>query len=613
MASNYGVLFSLMGMLLLPIALAAAPEEPSSFEELQALLKSKDPVRPFKRLRIGPYRLTEDTLIQVDELIFEGSIVTNGHRLVIDARRIVFPPFEVGVMAFANPASVFTPEGQPGPDQGQGVGRNGRVGATGLNNDTPGGTGPEGYSGMKNPQEIVIIAEEIVGVPYVRAIGQQGGQGGVGGRGGQGGRGGDGENGLARCPGRKEQGGDSGGGGRGAPGGRGGRGGDGGDPVPVRILYAKKPGQRPIDFSQVVSAPGEGGEGGVGGQGGVGGPPGTPGGGDRCTYLWEPKEAFPGIAGPQGAAGPTGEPGEKGGRGAPAKENLIRIEDVTEFAQEREKVIQARDQFRQSRDLYVLIADSLRVVTLAAGSREELLSAIENPDFKLDLEAAAKRDMLANVIHAWREKLILPMEQQLLRKDLSPATERRLRGALGVAKRLTELLNGMALTNPAAFATSAQELLVPARQAVGVDVRAALESCRLLDAVKARGDFLEKAFGVTDRFGFAVCQGNPNLLDPRNLFTEFPMPGDSQGFSTDPWIQRIVEVIRTRGKQEEWRVGRPPRLIQVEVLPPYGSMELPKYEPRLVEPFVPQSDQADALTELNQGLENLSFTISGSK
>ena len=237
-----------------------------------------------------------------DEIVrLGGPIYTNGHSLLIKARKIVSDGAKI-LAPSLNPAETH---GQPGSNgvagiDGTGAGQAGGIGVSGG----PGGKGRDGVS----QQDVRIEAEEFDGALDVSVSGQNGGRGG---RGGDGGSGGNGAQGEASRPGVLDCASGPGHGGRGGDGGVGGKGGDGGageTPGNVQIRISKR-------FSGAFMAQargsvgGEAGEGGSGGRPGVGGPEGVLRG--LCRSAGRNGAAgSPGVKGPPGMAGASKPDGQ---------------------------------------------------------------------------------------------------------------------------------------------------------------------------------------------------------------------------------------------------------------------------------------------------------------
>lgn len=226
-------------------------------------------------------RLTEDTRLVLDQLSLDGSIVTMGHLLQLDAGIVRWGP-KGKIIAFDEaPPKVPTPS--PANDGANGVdadlnfsaNRNGQQG-------NPGKMGNPGRDGDPTPQPIIYVAKQTIGSLAIDARGQHGGPGGQGGLGGNGGSGGRGASARASCGTASSSclswnsgSGNGGAPANGGPGGRGGPGGNGGSAVPLLIAAADASKRDANDT--VTVGPGDPGDKGAPGSAGRPGNPG-PGG-----------------------------------------------------------------------------------------------------------------------------------------------------------------------------------------------------------------------------------------------------------------------------------------------------------------------------------------------
>ena len=197
----------------------------------------------------------------------------------------------------SSPARSWIEPASPGLSgaEGGGSGAPGRAGSAGA----PGAPGRSGPS-------IMLIAQQIGGLPIFVLCGQQGGRGGLGQPGGDGGRGGLGESASQNafnCSHGAGSGGPGGNGGEGGPGGIGGQGGDSGSLV--LLTQNQRFDSNVVKAYVNAGSGGEGGDGGPGGALGIGGPGGP--------------EQMPWCRG-AGGKGPDGTRGRDGSRGTLGKD-----------------------------------------------------------------------------------------------------------------------------------------------------------------------------------------------------------------------------------------------------------------------------------------------------
>lgn len=194
-------------------------------------------------------------VIKTDKLILGADIITNGHKLDIEAREIEIQN-NAKVMGFSAPyVRILTVPNGPG-----------NMGTPGTYPGGNGGTGPDGdpgidgLPGVLTPAPITIKVLKVEGSLYVNGDGQQGGRGGKGAPGGKGGKGGNGMHGWASigasCDGNGRPGTSGGNGGAGGLGGKGGRGGDGGANISIELLLPSTT----YSYQSLPGRPGKGGE-----------------------------------------------------------------------------------------------------------------------------------------------------------------------------------------------------------------------------------------------------------------------------------------------------------------------------------------------------------------
>ena len=351
-------------------------------------------------------RLEMPVTIEVDHLVLEGPLLTQGHGLAINARRIEFRG-EGRITASEGmlpPPVLIVPEARAGT-----ASKPTRSGA-------PGYTGNPGIDGAQNPGDIQIFAAEVIGLPRVDGRGQDGGMGGKGGNGQAGARGKTGADAKCSCnpfdfkdvPARNGgAGGEGGAGGKGGTGGAGGRG--------VAILWADAS-EGPIDLSQVISAPGRGGSGGepgIMGKGGAGGP-----GGDGCRDRLEALVFTCKIDNPAGRIGPANTvKGKTLGIGVPGRTaDPSGAGVVTRRFGSLESMRRATQQewyqIHFERQYVFLLQDSVRWMLDQDITREQIRS---QPTLN-DLLGRVQLANLKWIVHAWDTELLAPLKLHLERK-----------------------------------------------------------------------------------------------------------------------------------------------------------------------------------------------------
>lgn len=262
--------------------------------------------KPKTRITVDkPVSLATDTTWSADEILVRAPVVTNGHSLLLIARRLKFKDGAV-IRGFDAPAEPVSGEGP-------------RYLTSASAGSTPSAKGDDGAEGKKGisgnhgmgaegplPKEILIFAAKTEGEVRLEGIGQAGGVGGKGGRGQDGGSGAQGSPAICRAFTSNQAAGTGGAGGTAGTGGTGGRGGRGGAPVPIQLLTATKisTGEQ---FPTLICRPGDGGPGGVAGDPGSPGAPGPGGLADSINFVftWETEKG--GAPGEPGKAAPNDE------------------------------------------------------------------------------------------------------------------------------------------------------------------------------------------------------------------------------------------------------------------------------------------------------------------
>jgi len=389
----------------------------------------------------APLTLTTSTNISSDEVLITHPIVTMGHSLSIETRRLIF---EGGGKIIAFPAGsegAAAPAGQVG-----GIGKHGTDGHvtydTGKTKkvrrlrrsidgnletyevDVPikftrgeeGGQGSDGNraeipaSPGADAGEINISAAKVEGTLVVDGRGQKGGRGGQGGTGGKGGNGAPGRNGIAGYfgfGGRDPS--DGGLGGRGGNGGNGGNGGSGGRGAVIRIQVASE-----LNSPSILVDGGFGGDSGAGGEVGEGGKGGGKGGpakgflvvirtasgsadtdgldGNDTKALHYPNQALPndGKAGNHGLAGTAGS---------------TAVLLVPDLESARLNAVNAFLEFQLERNFWALVEKTYAQVedALVIGSLQESLtrSFISTEASQLHNASLTEGEKLAYFSRAW--------------------------------------------------------------------------------------------------------------------------------------------------------------------------------------------------------------------
>lgn len=486
------------------------------------------------------FHMREDTQLTVDELVIEGTLVTNGFQLNVDTFKLTFGA-QGKIQAFLAPAKQGG-RGLKGPDGLTSTAVGGRGG-----NGEDGKRGGKGADGVQNPGAIVIHAVEVFGVPSIDAAGQQGGKGGRGGPGGTGGQGGKGKNAYSNCGGVRDHGGRGGGGGQGGRGGQGGVGGQGGRPVPVILITG-------IDlnnFSKIVSGPGK--PGGAGKHGDPGGPgPGGAGGepaskscgGFLLTYTVSADRGPGGAGGPE-QAGNLGD-GSEGQKALPidSENEFLKLFDenksplvysMTDFNKQRLAVAQSWFFFHWSRSFYILFNETLSQVQETAtpktldDSTADLLSS---------LLSSVNDERLRLLIYAWEEhfvKIIRKMKGEddggLKRNSLQAAEDileflKELHGdEANNRPKLSQLLNSLKSKAETQFKTSLESAIYACRQYVE-DIRAEKYT----------------ANRVSLYYTIPVCMGEPDFEVPGNFDKEIPLFEVRKPSLPSEWVSYVEEV-----------------------------------------------------------------------
>ncbi len=353
----------------------------------------------------SPLQMKSSMVIKTDKLILENDIITNGHKLDIEAREI-FLKNGAQISAFASPQlPILSIPDSPKNMGTAGLSGSDRPGGHGSN----GGTGPDGDIGLDgldgnmNPAPITVKAFFVEGQLFLMADGQDGGKGGKGAPGGKGGKGGDGRNGWAKvsstCGRRQEHGGNGGDGGAGGLGGKGGKGGNGGVNVSLELLLP----EAKFNFSSVP------GKAGIGGEPGEIGPSGDIGKGgkgaedeiDNAMYSCT-ANAKAGKNGTQKVRRESqvsynsrvGTPGNK----YDGQKNATQIEKVNHLYSQKGYVLSNTYSFHFARLYKILVQDTLRLIAQEEVTRSQVQNISENT---ARLLLVANQRMVDELIMAW--------------------------------------------------------------------------------------------------------------------------------------------------------------------------------------------------------------------
>lgn len=354
----------------------------------------------------APISLNSSLVIRTDKLIIESSIITNGHRLDIEAREI-----EVRngsrIIAFDSPQ--------------EGIGS---IPAAPINNGKTGnypggdgGTGPDGESGFNglegrvDPAHISVKSLLVSGSLNINADGQKGGQGGKGGPGGKGGKGGDGKNGWAKigwtCDGKGDPGTPGGNGGAGGLGGKGGKGGKGGANVGLALLLP----EGGLTYSSEAGKGGAGGEpGDIGPSGDIG--IGGRGGHDSYDKLYSCSHSTNAGANGRQLVRRESEQQRNGRRGEDgenfqSKLNEVLAQSPLKLHEQKQLVLGDAFSFHYARLFRTLLQDSLRVIAQQELTRTKLEGT--NIEVAAVLRGA-NQQILEQLLVAWSRHFIDQIE-----------------------------------------------------------------------------------------------------------------------------------------------------------------------------------------------------------
>jgi len=502
------------------------------------------------------YVLPANTDIHADEVEINGTLVTNGYRLVIDAQKIRFG-HDGRIQAF-NAQAPAGAMGAPGPDGhmgGAGIDkhklkamRNGKRGGTPAETGRP---GSQGADGMANPQAITMFGAMVEGRAVIDATGQTGGAGGRGGPGGRGGAGGPGGKGESSCFFFIERdGGQGGDGGGGGIGGRGGAGGRGGKAAAVNSFFgffdAHSNNKQVAPL--LVGAPGTGGAGGPGGDAGGGGEPGRGGTGDTAFCVFFKLSSKHGSS---GTAGPAGRGGPVGGAGANGVGSEINFKTFNALEKQRAITQNSWFRFHIQRTLYSLLEDSLRLATTSSVTRAQiekmLVDDAGNADI-IEMLRSADNGYIEKIVSAWREHFINPVRELTEESQKSRFTTLA-RLALAQAEGAVALVEKLKTSdNLSAVIDELRERVGISRLQVAGCLNQAMSYCNKYNAVKhaASLELLQNIFGISDHYALGACRKDAGFERPGNIFQEIKM-----GFSVDhdlssPHVRSLISTVKAR-------------------------------------------------------------------
>jgi hypothetical protein len=498
------------------------------------------------------FYLTEDTDLVIDELVLNGTLVSQGFHLRIDTQLLRFGA-QGSLLAFDQPAAT----GPQGPAVSSGRLSRAVGGAGGVGPD--GRKGGSGQDGEQNPSAIVIHAVRTIGHPVISVKGQDGGQGGQGGQGGRGGQGGKGRDASANCLGRRRHGGPGGPGGQGGPGGPGGDGGRGGREVPLIYLSLHSMDQQTMDFSRI-----SGGEG-LPGRYGSPGDPGLPG---RGGEGGEPHRVSCGwgtytVGADRGARGPDGPPQNKDlgagqmGQEAPSLDisnpylTALRLTSspavlpIDNFEELRSQIAQKWFYFHWARSFTFLFYESLREVqtnnqnAIDGDAASEILSVLLN---------GVHRDRLAALVSLWNHHFILELE------NFSYPDKTGLRAnALSAARLIVEFLRELEKDTSD---ISVREKLIHSLERIqsrvdyqlSSNLESALIGCR--DYIHQMQNFYDDFTAISNYYSIPVCMGEPDFALPENIDKEIKLFAESQHNLPAPWLGYTYQISLNNEKKD---------------------------------------------------------------
>lgn len=538
-------------------------------------------------------RLREDTFIRLDEVVINGVLETQGHRLQIDAKRITFGP-RGRIVAFLNAAQKGA-TGNPGRAGNPG----GDYAGSGGAGQAPTAQAPRGADGPENPGEIILAAAEFVGRPVIDGVGQKGGQGGEGGRGGRGGTGGRGKPGEANCWGPASDGGRGGAGGRGGSGGKGGDGGNGGRAVSIVFVY----GQVHEDYSPAHIYSWAGGAG-LAGEAGLPGDPGDGGQGGSgetkgCLCAWDwcayDSRAGGGAQGGQDRTDPgTAGPGAIGAVGAEANLELESVKAVEPFAERRQPgvnlvsttaledarllLIPSWSSFHWQRTFYALLLDSVVQATTAGLNRPRAAELVSSGSLFEQLRDKVRRERAGVLATLWRDQFIQPLEARRQAGEVIYGLETALTNARRVADLFQKMSEGQ---NNDELKTSLEQVIDQSSEQVQSSLNTALDACRRF--LQIRRTWGEVPSRFSSHYFVPACQRDPDFARPENLDKPIRLFSRSVGevpAALQPFVARSV-ALRAPMKQKStlrtiWDRVRP--LIQWVIPEALAS----QFEPILV-------------------------------
>ncbi len=502
------------------------------------------------------FHVRSDTHLRLDEIVIEGTIVTNGFSFIVDTYKLKFGE-QGSIKAFNAPAPTG-PTGIKGADGTTSASTGGRGG-----NGKNGKIGGNGVDGLQKPGAIVIHAVEIVGKPNIDGTGQDGGQGGEGGPGGRGGQGGKGKNAYSNCGGKREHGGHGGPGGQGGKGGKGGIGGRGGAPVPVILVAGYE--QSTFDSSGIHSGPGAKGEKGNAGEpggkgaGGAGGEPMS----KSCAWGAYTVSADRGQKGPDGPE-QTATLGDGSlGAEAPGLDNdntflklfgeftPTQTYSMREFNEQRLDVAQRWFHFHWARSYFILVNETLSQVHNS------------NTDFSLDLSTqelvdsiltSVNDDRIELLIFAWENHFIKNLKTMIGDDDGGLS-----QNSLQAANKVVAFLKELQKENSPEKKQALRELLDSIKGKVDVQFRTTLESS-IFACKKYVSDLKDKKFTadqVSLYYTIPVCLGEPDFKLAENFDKEIPLFVNRPTSIPSDWLTFMQEIARLDHETSKQKWKRP--------------------------------------------------------
>lgn len=528
----------------------------------QSLTRGSFVLRPARVISIPAgtnIHLTADTVLAADQIKLDGTIVTDGFLLHLDAREIVWGP-AAKIAAFEGPPPL--PPGKPQASRGRdglpnySAPRNIRNGGPG----NPGNPGNPGIPGHVNPGPILYIVGHTTKQINIDARGQDGGKGGLGGQGGVGGNGAPGRSASASCDGWGSScvgysgpgwaGGEPGNGGQG---GRGGKGGPGGRAVPLIVALGDLAGH---NQDQLLVGPGIGGQPGDPGLPGNPGSAGVAGRADGCCggpfgLLCCDKSGAPG-----GSTPVFPDPGHLGseGSGEAGQDVDPNLPVLTPFAQhpsrlspngasvdlsplftKQASVLSAMSEFHATRTYTYLLTRSLALIGYSLPSISSTRSGLAS----LNVPSQPDADVAAIVGELWRTAFVDPLQAAI---DSGNTSFPAIRDWLARGRQTVELLVDAANSRGAVMPAKLVTLYRNSQSAAVDQANNALAVCHIYsDALSAIGS---QAILLSHHVAIPACAELPGLsgaqlfLAPLTMHEALPdLPDAFKPYLSDSPIQ----------------------------------------------------------------------------